>query len=96
MITTPPVFCAYELDLVVIAGWLFFIYLMLALFFPLHADLRILVYVGPCSVVDAGLSSLLGCLAISWPPFRHVVHVEVLVISVKVGYWLYWGGVCEY
>ena len=78
-------FCAYELDLVVIAGWLFFIYLMLALFLPLHADLGVLVHVGPGSVVDAGLSSLLGCLAISWPPFRHVVHVKVLVISVKVG-----------
>ena len=89
-------FCAYELDLVVIAGWLFFIYLMLALFVPLLADLGVLVHVGPGSGVDAGLSSLLGCLAISWPPFCHVVHVEVLVISVKVGYWLYWGGVCEY
>ena len=89
-------FCAYELDLVVIAGWLFFIYLMLALFLPLHADLGVLVHVGPGSMVDAGLSSFLGCLAISWPPFRHVVHVEVLVISVKVGYWLYWCGVCEY
>ena len=65
---TPPVFCAYELDLVVIAGWLFFIYLMLALFIPLLADLGVLVQVVPGSGVDAGLSSLLGCLAIFWPP----------------------------
>ena len=77
--------CAYELDLVVIAGWLFFIYLMLALFLPLHADLGVLVHVGPGSVVDAGLSSLLRCLAISWPPLRHVVHVKVLIFSVNVG-----------
>ena len=75
----------YNLEHVVISGWVLFFYLMLAVLIPLLAVLGVLVQGGLGSGVDTGLLSFLGCLVISWPPFRHVVHGEVLIFSVNVG-----------
>ena len=86
----------YNLDHVVVSGWVLFFYLMLAVLLHLLAVRGILVHDGLSSGVDAGLSSFLGMSCHFLAPFRQVSYVKGLVISVKVGPGLYFDGFCEY